>query len=93
VPSLEPGLYSITGTIRKTPLAPGRYRLGVGARDESKGLDWLPSVMEFSVEDDRSYGSLWFEKTAGLFRVDSAWKLPVKLEMVEPLAHKPLPGR
>jgi len=76
---VEPGTYSITGSIARNPLAPGRYRLGVGARDESSGLDWLPSVMDFIVEDDTQYESLWFEKTAGVFRIDAAWEYPEKL--------------
>jgi lipopolysaccharide transport system ATP-binding protein len=81
-PSLAPGEYSITGSLPTNPLMPGRYKLGVGARDEARGLDWLPEVMQFTVEESQRYDSLWFEKTAGIFRVKSLWQPPVKIRTI-----------
>jgi len=73
---LLPGKYSLSCVINENPLNPGLYRLEVGARCDTKGLDWLPDVMTFRVEASSKLDSLWLEATAGLIRQVSAWTLP-----------------
>jgi lipopolysaccharide transport system ATP-binding protein len=73
---LEPGNYSIRCGIPENPLNPGLYRLEVGSRSETKGLDWLPDVMTFQVERSEKLESLWLEDKAGLVRQSSDWSLP-----------------
>jgi lipopolysaccharide transport system ATP-binding protein len=77
---LEPGRYSISGTLPTNPLAAGRYRLGVSARDARKPLDWIPDVLQFAVEDARQFESLYFEQTFGIFQTPSTWEPPLLLE-------------
>jgi hypothetical protein len=76
---LRPGRYAIVGSIPANPLTPGRYQLGVGARDDSVGLDWLPDVLQIVVEDDVACESLWFHAHSGLVRAAADWEMPVKL--------------
>jgi lipopolysaccharide transport system ATP-binding protein len=77
---LEPGTYSISGTLPANPLAAGRYRLGVSARDAKKPLDWVPDVLQFVVEDARQFESLYFEQTFGIFQTPSTWAPPLLLQ-------------
>lgn len=76
---LAPGKYSSLGSLQMNPLAPGHYRLVVGARCAKKGLDWLPEVMIFMVEDNRRYESLWLEAKSGIVRLPSQWTQPQRI--------------
>jgi hypothetical protein len=77
---LEPGNYTIRCVLENNPLNPGLYRLTVGSRCESKGLDWLPDVMTFRVELPEKLESLWLEDGNGLLRQESKWSVPNRSE-------------
>lgn len=72
---MQPGDYSIRAVVQSNPLNPGTYRLSLGARSESKGLDYLPDLMILLVETSERFESLWLENPSGLFRVFSDWTL------------------
>lgn len=72
---LQPGDYSIRAVVQSNPLNPGIYRLSLGARSESRGLDYLPDLMILHVETSERFESLWLENPSGLFRVLSDWTL------------------
>jgi len=73
---LLPGRYSIRCAIEQNILAPGLYRLSVGARCASKGLEYLPHVLTFEVQEVDRYESLWLEVPSGFVRVRSNWSSP-----------------
>jgi lipopolysaccharide transport system ATP-binding protein len=75
-PFLEPGKYRVRAEVPSIPLPPGRYRLDVGVRGESKGLDWLQELMLFEVEESKIPENLWFQGQDGLFRQASTWGKP-----------------
>jgi lipopolysaccharide transport system ATP-binding protein len=75
VATLAPGRHAVRASVARNPLNPGLYSLSVGARSESKGLDYLPSVMTLRVDNAERFESLWLEAPSGLFRVLSDWQL------------------
>jgi len=78
IPRLEPGRYSIQTSLASNPLNPGLFTLYVGARCADKGLDYLPSVMNFQVERADRQKSLWLEARSGALSLDSEWTKPLR---------------
>lgn len=76
IPEMLPGEYSIRAVLNSNPLNPGLYTLAVGARCETKSLDYLPYVMTFRVELGKPLNSIWLEAPGGLVRQESEWTRP-----------------
>ncbi|MDX6612619.1 MAG: lipopolysaccharide transport system ATP-binding protein [Blastocatellia bacterium] len=76
IQALSPGNYRINCRIDQNVLSPGLYFLGVGARCESKHLDWIPEAMTFEVYSDATMTSLWLEDAKSCVRVPSEWTQP-----------------
>lgn len=73
IPALEPGTYSVRGTVRGVKLAPGEYSIGVGLRNARETLDYLPDILSFRVEAAGKMTSLWFEDKRGMISVQGSW--------------------
>jgi lipopolysaccharide transport system ATP-binding protein len=73
IAQLPAGQHSIRANLARNPLNPGLYSLSVGARCESKGLDYLPDIMVLRIDNAERFESLWLESPGGLFRVLSDW--------------------
>jgi hypothetical protein len=72
---LKPGHYLVHCTIDNI-FAAGKYTLELGARSESKGLDWLPESLCFEIVEATPYESVWLETRAGYLRAESDWSFP-----------------
>jgi lipopolysaccharide transport system ATP-binding protein len=75
IKELGPGQYTVQASAANNLLNPGLYTLSVGARCESKPLDFLPGVITFRIDSAETFNSLWLEAPAGAFRVRSNWEL------------------
>jgi lipopolysaccharide transport system ATP-binding protein len=76
IDQLLPGEYTIRGRVEQNILSPGLYLLNVGARCESKFLDYVPQAMTFEIYSDQTGGSLWLSDVGGCVRVQSDWTQP-----------------
>jgi lipopolysaccharide transport system ATP-binding protein len=76
IKELRPGHYTVQASALNNLLNPGLYTLSVGARCESKGLDYLPGVITFRIDSTETFNSVWLEVPSGVFRVRSNWELP-----------------
>src|SRR5688572_9435400 len=89
IDQLLPGEYTIRARVEQNILSPGLYLLNVGARCESKFLDYLPQVMTFEIYSDETVGSLWLSDVRGCVRVQSDWTQPQPLCLNSPLSFSP----
>jgi lipopolysaccharide transport system ATP-binding protein len=72
---LDKGTYIARATVHAHALNPGLYQLSLGARCETKLLDYLPDVLSFRTETEEQFTSLWLEAPSGPFRVLSSWNI------------------
>ncbi|HWP58730.1 MAG TPA: ABC transporter ATP-binding protein [Candidatus Acidoferrales bacterium] len=75
VPRLAPGHYLLRCRIPNL-FAPGLYTLELGARCETKGLDWLPESLCFRVIESRPCESIWLEAKSGYLNATADWEKP-----------------
>ncbi|MGH7848211.1 MAG: ABC transporter ATP-binding protein [Candidatus Binatia bacterium] len=75
VTSLKPGYYLVHCRIPNL-FASGLYTLELGARSETKGLDWLPESLCFRVIDSTPYECFWLETRAGYLNAKAEWEKP-----------------
>lgn len=73
---LGPGNYKITCTIPENLLAPGRYTLELGARNDKRQQDEVPYALQFEIIDTQIYESTWMAPVRGYFRMPSQWSSP-----------------
>jgi len=73
VESLKPGCYVLCCRIENV-FAAGLYTLELGARAETKGLDWLPDSLWVRIIDSLPYESFWLEARSGYLKAKADWK-------------------
>jgi lipopolysaccharide transport system ATP-binding protein len=73
VESLKPGCYVLCCRIENV-FAAGLYTLELGARAETKGLDWLPDSLWLRIIDSLPYESFWLEARSGYLKAKADWK-------------------
>ena len=72
VATLKPGCYVLRCRIENV-FAAGLYSLELGARAETKGLDWLPDSLCFRIIDSLPYESFWLEARSGYLKAKADW--------------------
>lgn len=81
VETLKPGCYVLRCRIENVFTA-GLYTLELGARAETKGLDWLPDSLCFRIVDSLPYESFWLEARTGYLQAKADWKFLARQRMV-----------
>ncbi len=81
VETLKPGSYVLHCRIENL-FAAGLYTLELGARADTKGLDWLPDALCFRIIDSLPYESFWLEARTGYLKAKADWKFLNRQGMV-----------